>query len=85
MMTQTSLQHTPYTPKSLKEKAKRTTGTFSRLCSLLEHTVLFDPTINQDGLRLTLTGNCSVRESMRALRRQEECNRLLKEQKKNTR
>ena len=80
MMTQTSLQHSPYSQKPHKEKAKRTTGKFTRLFSLLEHSVLFDPTVNQDGLRLAITGEGSFRESMRALRRQEECNRLLKEQ-----
>jgi len=84
MMTQTLLQHNSYIPKSQEEKTKRASGKLTRLLSLLEHSALFDPTINQDGLRLALTGNCSVRESMRALRRQEECNRLLKEQEKLT-
>lgn len=79
MIKQTSLQHNSYIPKSQEEKTKRASGKLTRLLSLFEHSALFDPTVNQDGLRLTLTGNCCIRESMRALRRQEECNRLLKE------
>lgn len=79
MITQDLLHNTTTHQKHI-EKAKRTSGKLTRLFSLLEQTVFFDPTMNQDGLRLAITGEGSVRESMRALRRQEECNRLLKEQ-----
>ncbi|MBP3617495.1 MAG: hypothetical protein J6J38_05595 [Lachnospiraceae bacterium] len=79
MITQ-NLLHDTSIPKARKEKAKRTFRKLTRLFSLLEQTVFFNPTTNQDGLRLAITGDGSFRESMRALRRQEECNRLIKEQ-----